>query len=161
MDEPWLEETLIPSEESATQTVKFIRDQGRSAAEAQEELRTTSECVLRIDRPRWIEVDARTLMKSGHVGRFLLIRLGFQFDLAVTAREKGARFSYARCSAYLWPEQEGQPQPTVLDVIPRDLYEGEPRRVTLKLAPSISFGETVKASVGEVSTDVIVGTVEP
>ena len=161
MEEPWLEETLVVGADSTNRSVKAIRDAGRSESEALNEFRTTSACVLRVDRPRWIEVDPKQLLHSGAGGRFLLIRLGFQFDLTLEAREKGARLGYARCSAYLWPEQEDQPQPTVVEVFPRDLYEGQPRKVTVKLAPSISFGEAVEASLGEVSTDLTVGMVEP
>jgi hypothetical protein len=161
MEDVWVEESLVVSEESVDQSVKSNRHRAQSEADARSEIETTSRCILRIDRPRWAEVDPKQLLKSGPGARYLLIRLGFQFDLAPEAREKGAHVASARCEARLWPEHEGQPQPTVVDLIPRDLYEGEPRKITLKLSPSLSVGEAVEASLGEVSTDVTVGTVEP
>ncbi|MFY9618742.1 MAG: hypothetical protein WAQ99_02930 [Pyrinomonadaceae bacterium] len=158
MDNLWFEEELVPTEGTVAATVKSLH---RSDSDA-EDLKNASKSVLRYSKPRWVELDPKqsNLLGSGEDSRFILTRFGFEFDLSEHGRETGSRFSYARCEAYLWSAKEDEPQPTVYDLIPKDLYEGEPRKVQVKIGPEIKLGE-VGGSLGEISTDFTMGYVEP
>jgi hypothetical protein len=161
MEDLWFEEELIPSEGTVEQTIKSSKRDNQNSEIKDQEVRNTARGILRVDRPRWRELNnEQQLLKSGVAACFYLVRLGFQFDVPQDSRDKGARFLRARCSAYLWPDEKGQPQPIVYEVIPRSLYEGEPRRVSVKIGPELKLG-VVEGSLGEVSTDVTVGFVEP
>jgi hypothetical protein len=163
MDEAWFEDELVPAEETVRQTVKSSR-QGPAlgGSQADEQIRQSARGVVRVDRPRWGQLSAEDRpLQSGAPARFFVVRLGFQFEVLEDARNQGARFISARCSAFLWPRTVGQAQPTVYDVFPRDLYEGKPQTFKVKLGPKVSVGESVEASLGEVSTDFTIGTVEP
>jgi hypothetical protein len=157
MSEIWFEEELSPAEATVGETVKSLVLGG---GQADWEVRDCARGVVRADRPRWGQLDPAQshLLPSGGDSRFYLVRLGFQFDIPQENRDKGVRFIYARCGAYLWPTLNGQPQPTVYEVIPRDLYEGEQRRISVKVGPQIKLDQ-IEASLGEVSTDFSVGVV--
>jgi hypothetical protein len=133
MDNLWFEEELVATEGTVEATVKSLQlsDPGSNA----EDLRSASKSVLRYSKPRWGELDPlqSKLLGSGQDSRFILTRFGFEFDLSEHGRETGSRFTYARCEAYLWSAKEGEPQPTIYDVIPKDLYEGEPRKVQVNI----------------------------
>ena len=160
MDNPWFEEDLVPTDGTVEATVKSLHLNDSDVNE--EALRSASKSVLRYSKPRWGELDAKksNLLGSGKDSRFILARFGFEFDMSEVGRETGARFTYARCEAYLWSAKEGEPQPTIYDLMPKDLYEGEPRKVQVKIGPEIKLGE-VGGSLGELSTDFTVGYVEP
>ena len=66
----------------------------------------------------------------------------------------------ARCSGELDPAVGGEPAPTVYEMIPRALYEGEPRRVSVTVEPSLALGP-LKASAGQVRLEHTQGAVEP
>jgi len=160
MDELWFEDELALTEEDIDDVVKST--DGR-LSEVERQARNTVRGIVRVDKPRWDEIDAAAhkLLTSGQQGtRFYLVRLGFQFDIPPEAYSKGSRFIYARCSAYLSPANVGQPQPTVYAVIPSSLYEGEPRQVSVEIGPEIKLG-TVSGTIGKASTNLMVGTVEP
>lgn len=163
MTEIWFEEELVAADAAVEQTVQTITEVSKSnAADTDRRVRNAARGILRVEKPRWEKLDAATYkpLTSGEASQFYLVRLGFEFDIPPEVRDEGARFIYARCYAYLWPGDDGQPQPTVYDLIPRDLYEGEPRKVSLKLGPQIKL-DTAEVSLAEVSTDFMVGVVEP
>ncbi|MBN1285631.1 MAG: hypothetical protein JXB47_09550 [Anaerolineae bacterium] len=159
----WFEEPLAPPEDTVVQAVKTLtRDTQMSEHEAEQQVRRATKGVVRVNKPRWMVLDPteHKLLTSGGDVRFYMVRLGFEFTLAREARESGARFVYARCSTYLWAAGGGEPQPTVYEVIPRDLYEGEARKVNVEIGPEVKLGE-VGVAAGKISTDFTVGTVEP
>ena len=161
MEDIWFEEELIPSQVTVSETIKSLpRAGGDSLNEA--EIQNATRGVLRYSKPRWGELDAKTskLLSSSANSRFVLVRFGFEFDLSREGRESGSRFTYARCAAYLWGVDENQPQPSVYDVLPKDLYEGEPQKVKVKVGAEIKLG-AMDVELGEVSTDFTVGYVEP
>ena len=123
--------------------------------------RETARAILRVDKPRWGAVEKpQQILRSGSGSRFILVRLSFQLDLPQALRDRGGLFTYARYSTYLWPKSEKEPIPQVYEIIPRDLFEGEPRRVSVKLAPKISLGPA-DVGAGEIGTDFTLGYVEP
>ena len=160
MDDLWFEEELIPSQSTVSETIKSFHQEGDDSNEA--ELQNMARGVLRYSKPRWRELDPKTsnLLSSGATSRFVLVRFGFEFDLSKEGRESGSRFTYARCAAYLSGVDENEPQPSVYDLIPKDLYEGEPRKVQVKVGPEIKLG-AADVQLGEVSTDFTIGYVEP
>ncbi len=161
MDDVWFTEELIPAEATVEQAVKSVMDVTKASGKGvNQQIKRTARGIVRVDRPRWSKLDPASFLSSGQKARFYLVRLGFQFDVPQEAREEGARFVYARCSAYLWSAVDGQPQPTVYAVIPSDLYEGPEHKVSVKVGPQIKLTQ-VEASLGEVSTDFTVGVVEP
>lgn len=163
MDELWFEEELIPTIATVEEIIKSIIDASETTAnEADRKVRDTARGILRVDKPRWggLDVASHRLLSSGQEARFFLVRLGFQFDVPQDQRDLGTRFVYARCEAYLWPATDGEPQPTVYDVIPRDLYEGDLRKVSVKIGPKLKM-DKMEASIGEVSSDFTIGIVEP
>lgn len=158
----WFEEELSPSEAVLTDCAKSLAlSADFTQNEAEREVRVVAKGVLRVDRPRWTLLDPadHKLLASGDCGDFYFVRLGFQFDLTEEARRENSRFTYARCEAYLWPAG-GIAQPSVYELVPRDLYEGESRKVHVELGPQIKLGE-VGGSLGKISSDFAVGRVEP
>ncbi len=155
MDEVWFEEELLPTMGVVEAAVKGFR--GATPENVQAEARG----LVRADRPRWrrLEVNPEQLT-SGVPAVLYQVRLGFQFDIPEAARSSGSRFVYARCAAYLWPAGGNEPQPTIYDLYPRDLYEGGPRRVEVKFAPELKVAD-IGGSLGKVSADVSLGQVEP
>lgn len=159
MIEVWYEETLEPTDLVVSDIVKSLSDEITTPAK---KIREDARGIVRVDRPRWGLLDPTkyNLLSVGKGSSFYLIRLGFQLDIEPQLRQRGVRFVYARCQAYLWPAADGQPQPTVYDVIPRDLYDQEPRKINVKVNPQIKL-DKIEASVAEASTDFTVGVVEP
>lgn len=160
MEDLWFEEELAPSQGTVSDIVKSLDQRGDGVNEA--ELQNMARGVLRYSKPRWGEIDPKTskLLSSSASSRFLLVRFGFEFDLSQEGRERGSRFTYARCAAYLSGVNENEPQPSVYDLIPKDLYEGEPRKVQVKIGMEVEMGP-VDLKLGEVSTDFTIGYVEP
>lgn len=160
MEDVWFEEELVPSQGTVSETVKSLgrTDDGLNEAD----IRNMARGVLRYSKPRWGEIDAKEskLLSSSANSRFVLVRFGFEFDLSREGRESGSQFTYARCAAYLSGVNENEPQPSVYDVMPKDLYEGEPQKVQVKVGPEIKLG-AVDLQLGEVSTDFTIGYVEP
>jgi len=163
MTDIWFEEELVPAEATIEHTVKSIAENKQaSVEEVDKQIRSSARSILRVDKPRWGELkdDSAKLLSSGKPVGFYLVRLGFQFDVPQQIRDQGAHFVYARCSAILWAASAGQPQPTVYEVIPHDLYEGQPRQVKVEIGPGIKLSG-VGVSLGKASTDFAVGFVEP
>jgi hypothetical protein len=156
-EETWFTEELGPSDADFDRMVKSPDDANEPVPPPR-----GATAVLRADRPRWERVaeEDHKFIRSPNVDHFLLVRLGFQFSLTREADAAGSRIISARCSAFLWPARPEEPTPTVYDLLPRDLYNGKPGEVTLKLSPSLNLGP-VSGSIGEIGTSVRVGTVEP
>jgi hypothetical protein len=155
MEELWFEEELQPTAATAQEAVKGMK--GVEPEQVQAEVRG----IVRADTPRWrrLNPDDERLTR-GSPGTLYKVRLGFQFVLPEAGRDAHTQFVFARCAAYLWPVGGGEPQPVVYDLYPRDLYEGEPRRVTVKLKPDLKVA-AAGGSLGEVSSEVDLGQVEP
>src|SRR5947209_6015088 len=112
MDDIWFTEELIPAEATVEQAVKSVMDVTKASGKGvNQQIKSTARGFVRVDRPRWSKLDPTSFLSSGQKARFYLVRLGFQFDVPQEAREEGARFVYARCSAYLWSAVDGQSQP--------------------------------------------------
>jgi len=155
MSEVWFEDELLPTVATAEAAVKGFR------GSAPEHVRAEARGIVRADRPRWRRLETSTKqLTSGLPATLYQVRLGFQFDIPQPARRSGAHFVYARCATYLWSVAEGEPQPTVYDIYPRDLYEEGPRKVAVKFRPEIKIVE-VGGALGEISTNISVGQVEP
>jgi hypothetical protein len=154
----WFEEELAPLEETVDRIVKAGVDSVEDPAEVRDAARGT----VRVQQPRWgpWENPEQPVLASGRRSRFVLVRLGFEFELAEPARYLKSRFVCARCSGELDPAVTGEPAPSVYEMIPRALYEGEPRRVSVAIEPSLALGP-LQASVGHVSLEHTLGAVEP
>ena len=84
-----------------------------------------------VNEPRWRRLDEKEQsFTSRHGEKLYLARLGFQFYISPENREKGVRFTFVRCEAFLWTNPNSPTLPSVyLNIIPKDLYDGEPRTV--------------------------------
>jgi hypothetical protein len=168
MDDVWFKEELLPPGSGfdaprapSAPLAKWSEVHGDGSTPADDNARRAARAILRVDPPRWGPVDkAQQVLSSGSGSRFILVRFSFQLDLSEALRRQGGLFTYARYSTYLWPRAEGEPIPQVYEIMPRDLFEGEPRRVSVKLAPKISLGPA-DVGAGEIGTDFTLGYVEP
>ncbi len=157
MDDIWFEETLVPTLQSVEHVTRAFRS-AEERAVAAEEIERKAQGIVRVHQPRWLCIeDASKFAASGRAAAYYQVRLGFEFDLPREAREAGAQFVFARCEAFLWGIGAS---PRAYDLFPRDLYEGEPRVVSVELGPELKIGE-MSGSLGKISTDVRVGQIEP
>jgi hypothetical protein len=151
----WYEDALAPADDLADNFVKDYADRKATAD------RRALTAIIRADRPRWQRLpDTQDgPVKSPDVAYFLLVRLGFQFAVTDEGARAGTKIRTARCAAQLRAAQPEEPAPRVYDLAPRDLYDGNPRQVQLKVAPKISAGFVeLSAETGHTIT---IGTVEP
>ena len=158
----WFEEDLFAHEDAISRAANAVKGMKLPADEASQSLRDCARGIIRVDRPRWEHLSAEQVpfLTCGLAVRYYIARLGFQFDLTESGRRKGARFAFARCSACLFAARLEQPQPSVYEVIPQNLLDGEKRGVSLKLSPKISFADA-EASLGAMEMDLRSGTIEP
>ena len=159
----WFEEELMPSEDNSEEIAsRLVRlSNSESVNENTSHSRNLTCGILRVDRPRWGRLDEDvTLLKSGKNIAFYLVRLGFQLDFHRGIYENRVHFVTARCEAFLWSADNNLPQPIVYDVIPNNIYDGEPRKVTVKVGPEVKISE-IGGSLGEVSTDFKIGYITP
>jgi hypothetical protein len=145
-------------------TVETIQTVTRGMADpraGEQAIRQTILARVRAQTPDWkLVADPSPFLASGRAAQFYQVRLSFEFDVDKAARDAGARFSYARCTARLWSAAGGAAQPRVYDLYPRDLYEGDPRTVKVEFGPEIKAADA-GLSLGSLSTDISVGQVEP
>jgi hypothetical protein len=166
MKDLWYEAVLAPFASSASaeivQDIKKEFTSLRLDEEKEVEDIKAMRGILRVQQPRWQNIDTsgKEDLRQNLNSRFYLVRLGFEFDVTEEARAKGAHFTSARCSALLTPATTGQPQPTVYDLFPANLFDGEQRKIGIKLGPSLKL-KAVEASLVEASTELDVGFVEP
>jgi len=162
MNNLWFERELLPSEGVVEYLAKELAEKSTlESRDANKEVRKNARGILRVDKPRWDLISPDQIpLKSGSNSRFYIVRLGYQFDVPRENYDKGVRFVYARCEARIWAKKAEQPNPSVFEMIPKDLYDGEPKKVKINLGPEIKFGE-VGASAASVSWDVMVGTITP
>lgn len=162
MSELWFDEDLIAPEISYKQTmvdysIPTILYQ-RSEKKEDKNLILGS---IRVNKPDWDFVtDDLKLLRSGKKNTYLLIRLGFEFSITNELYIQGVRFKYAYCGAYLWPKKSGEKNPRVYEVIPKDICDGEPRTMTIKLGPQIKLSD-FGGSLGEISSELMIGRVTP
>lgn len=162
MDEKWFDDDLIPSDAVIDHTVKQI---GQGAAspirEIDRQVREVARGIVRINKPRWclLEGEGRPL-KSQDNNRYYLVRMGFQFYIPKESYEHGSRFIYSLCKARIWPKISHQPDPLVYEILPKDIYDGEPRKVSIQVSPEIKLG-AFGGSLGEMDTDITIGQVTP
>lgn len=158
-DDYWFEEELIPivEEHSPTKLISIFEQ-----PEQKEDFESAVKGIVRVDTPRWkfLNGDERNYLTSGSDSRFILIRLGFQFDVLPEAKLKGTRFIEARCQASLLAPQNEAAILRVYDMFPKDIYEGQRRTVNVRFGPKIKVGP-VDGSLGEVGTNLELGEVEP
>lgn len=162
MNEFWYEEELTPPAKVYEETVKeWAATTKLGEAKVRHEIENIARGIVRTNRPRWqlLEGDQKPL-RSGEEVRFYLVRLGFEFEISKEFYDRGARFTFGRCAAFLRADQNQQSHPIVYEVIPRNLFEGEQRKVSIKVGPNITVGD-YGGSLGEISTDLMVGQVTP
>lgn len=156
VDECWLEEELMPTEATVAKVVNTMK----GATERQ--VRAAAKGIMRVDQPRWRRLtESKQSLRTDRPGTLYLVRLGFQFDFVEAKADSRLGFVYARCWAYLWPSNSGAPVPTVYDLWPKNLYEGEPRVIQLEFEPSLRVEKAVEASAGRISTKIEIGQVAP
>ena len=161
MEDLWFEEELTLDEGAVSLTIKELTRDSETQTVDADEIRMVAKGVVQADRPRWQALTAEQKpLQSGTNSRFYLVRLGYQFYVPREAHEKGTRFIFGRCEAHLRAANPNQPHPSVYQVIPDMVVEGEPRKVTIKLGPEITVGD-YGGSLGEISTDVLIGLITP
>ena len=166
MKDLWYETVLAPFASSASSEImKEIKKFTTLRLDEEQEIEDIKAMrgILRVQQPRWQIIDTsgkEHLLRQDPNSRFYLVRLGFEFDVTEQARARGAHFTSARCSALLQPTTTEQPQPTVYDLFPANLFDGEQRKIGIKIGPSLKL-KAVEASLIEASTELAVGFVEP
>jgi hypothetical protein len=166
MSETWFEEVLLPAEDQVKAIIKGTPGEEPLPESVAQRIRQTARGIVRVQHPRW---RALTAEESAHFmpqkgSRFILVRLGYEFDLPADAKANKVRFTAATCKAYIWSVDTNQAhpvQPKVVDVVPRDLRTGKPQTVQLELAPQVKLDGIGEASLGKLSTEFTIGLVEP
>src|SRR3989304_5960184 len=138
-DDIWYEEELTPTEQTVEQFTKHIKglEQSRTATVVNE-----TRGQVRLHEPRWERLaDIKKILTSGIPAAFYQVRLGFEVEVSKEAREAGAQFKLALCSARMWSAASSQVQPSVYDIYPSYFDEGKPREITVEFGPKIKVGE--------------------
>jgi hypothetical protein len=150
MNTIWFEEELEPSLD--IEEVNGERGLRIVPQPAQQQMRG----VVRVNEPLREQLGPAPLT-SGSPSMLWLVRLQYEFDT-----QDSSRFRSAQCEAYLEPTQPGEPMPTVYDLYPQGLYEGNPRTVSLNFSPTLKIANIVEISpLGGLSTEVTVGRIQP
>ena len=157
-DAIWYEEELSPTERTVEQFTSNAKGLERSrTAKVVYETRGK----VRLHQPVWKRLtDIQNILTSGIQAAFYQVRLGFEVEVSQEAREAGAQFVLALCSARMWSAASSQVQPSVYDIYPSYLTEGKAREVAVEFGPEIKVGE-VSGSLGKASTDVRIGQIVP
>ncbi len=152
----WFKEELEPSLETFETQVRGRGGRGRGGqGTLPEDTWNQARGVVGVSRPEW-ELLGHAPLSSGKPRRLWLVRLRFQFEVNTSS----SHFIDARCEADLEPAREGEPTPSVYDLYPQDLYEGEPRTISLDFSPNLTVGN-VGVHLGEIKTDIRLGRVQP
>jgi hypothetical protein len=144
MDDLWYEEELAPPPEELERISRGEHGQ-------REDL--LPHLKVRVGQVRW-KLLGEVPLRVQKPGFLYLVRLRFQF---VTHR---AEIVYARCATRLWSARRGTELPVVYDLYPRNLYEGKPRTIEIKLGPELRIG-ALEVTTGSIASEVIVGQVQP
>ncbi|MBC8336863.1 MAG: hypothetical protein H8E29_16515 [Anaerolineales bacterium] len=148
----WFEEELITQDE-----IKLNQDTislGVSVGDI-------PHAVVRVQKPVWDVLNkGKLFIVSGQEIRLFKVKIGFEFDIPHTEIDKNYRFSFAKCSAFVWSRDDKQPAPWVFDIFPRELYEGEPQKISVKFSPEITVDQ-IGASIGEIGTEIALGQIVP
>lgn len=146
MDKLWIDEELVP----VTDSENTLESVNRPMA--------SNNGIMRIHHPQWGIYSNNTMaILSVNSSKFLLVKFGFEF--ALKDNDSRSVFTFARCETYIRSANKIV-QPIVLDIFPKDVYDGEQKKITLKLGPEISLGD-YGGSLGGIGTDVSVGQITP
>ena len=118
MDDIWFEKEMENSVEDDENLKKGWFDQNPLENEPK----------IRVFRPRWKYL-GRPEMQSGLNTGLWVVRLSFELDSC----DKHKDFEYARCEAFLEPENTKFAPPEVYDLYPQAIYDGEPQDSSLLL----------------------------
>src|SRR5688500_11032995 len=104
MSDAWFEEVLLPSENEVKAVMKGVPGEDPLPDSIAQRIRQTARGIVRVQHPRWraltSEESARFLPRPG--AHFILVRLGFEFDLPADAKANKVSFTAAKCQAYVW-----------------------------------------------------------
>ena len=103
------------------------------------------------------EIKSINFTKPDH--HYAVVKLGCELDSGNDARKIKAGFVSAKVSVPIWGD--GKAYTKVFALFPIELRQGMPQAVKLKLEPSVEIASTVKAGLGSLETDVLVGQVAP
>ncbi len=162
MSEFWFEDKLFLSSPALEGISKEIAKSEGDFRPISDELAREARGVVRAQKPDWgmlTSEEMKNVLPSGRKSKFIKVRLIFEFEISSESFERGARFVFARCAAHI-RSIGGLAQPEVYDLFPRDLYDGEPQKVSLKFGPEITL-DKIGISAGEISTDVALGQISP
>lgn len=151
-------EALTPTEKAIQDVAKTYRSTSKGVT--QNEVEESARGAVRTHKPDVQRLTDLSKIIAEPNAQYFSVRLGFEFELDPESRKAGARYSFVRFTAFLRSVERVDVAPRVYDLFPKDLYEGEPRMVKVEFGPEISVSEA-SASLGNVSTDIQVGTVSP
>ncbi|MDL1894892.1 hypothetical protein FBQ82_01330 [Anaerolineae bacterium CFX7] len=151
-------EPLTPTVEAIEEATKVYGGSTKSVSAA--EVNKSARGAVRTHKPDVQRLTDLSKIIAEPNAQYFTVRLGFEFELDPESRKAGARYSFVRFTALLRGVERVDAAPRVYDLFPKDLYEGEPRTVKIEFGPEISANE-VGVSLGNVSTDIQVGTVSP
>jgi hypothetical protein len=115
--------------------------------------------LVRVDYPRWATLGELPTVSIGKPCKYVLVRLGFQFDLVESAKDSG-KIVEAKCSAKILSSNGSGELPRVYDLVPKDYYEETDDPAELKIDPSLGVG-FLKLSGLSLTTKLDIGSQEP
>jgi hypothetical protein len=164
MEELWFEEEIVVADNIALQMAQSIAVHSKAEPkDVSQQIKNQARGIIRLFKPRWKLLDPklnRVIKNKNDFSQCYLVRLGIEFDIPTDLRKKGTRFTEIRFSTYIWATQNLLPKPSVYEIFPKTIYDGEPQKISLRLGPEITF-EKVGGSLGELSTDLVVGQLSP
>lgn len=163
MDKLWFEEELSLADQVIDEVSKKIAESIKGPVQQiSRDLIHEAHGIVRAHKPDWAPLtpeESKNVLASGHNLRLFKVRLIFEFEILKENVDRGVRITSACCEANIRPVA-GASQPEIYDLFPKDLYEGEPQKVSLKFAPEITV-DKIGVSVGEIGADIVVGQVTP
>jgi len=164
MTTAWFEDELSLPERDLEDVAKVLSKQLKGdEREITADIRREARGSVLVFKPDWQEFipdSGHRLLSSGVKKRFFMTRLLFEFEIPKENYAKGVRFTYAKCEAHLCASSGGS-HPETYDLFPKDLYEGEAQKVTVKFGPEIGIDKVGSASLGSIEADIHLGQLTP
>ena len=154
MSEIWFEESLVPDLD--------ILESASKGESSEDRPPVTVSSSVRVNIPR---TRILSTTEIGHMAmptpnyKYLLVRLGCEFDPGPAARAEHISFDSAVFQVYI--HASGPEMPRVYSLAPVEFDKGKPGNVKLKLEPSLTFVSGAGGSLGGIETDLAIGRVAP
>jgi hypothetical protein len=154
MTEIWYEDELVPSE-NWLDTLKLTKSPMNSAY-----LENPPKGIIRLHMPQELHLTASDKIQFRRSGyKYVLVRLGCEFDPGEEARSANFGFISAKFSIPIFGE--GDNFPRVHSLFPLELNRGKPDTAKIKFEPAITLISGASVSLGSIEKDIAFGQVAP